>query len=164
MMYTQDYDEMLPWSVNNWGTTVPWVTWPFLIQPYTKSWEVMACPSLEKGALDYGEMHYPVCPTYAMTNALWNGAAPVAMAVVTSPSSKICMADSNHPVTGTEQGWLTSSVCGHWVCGNNVATTHKWMVPHSDGINVGYLDGHAKWRKGDQVWNEIQAGATNPAT
>jgi len=164
MMYTQDYDEVMTWAPTNWGNGIPWNTWPFQLEPYMKNWDVLACPSTKKGAMDYCEMHYPVWPTYAVTNAIFCGAAPVPMATVTSPAQKIYIADSNHPVLGTEQGWLTATACGHWVCGNNVNTTHIWMVPHNGGINVGYCDGHAKWVQGDRLYADILAGAANPSS
>lgn len=164
MMYTQDYDEVLPWAPQHWNDGQTWNTWPFQIEPYCKSWDLMACPSTKKGAMDYQGLHYPVWPTYAVTTPIVTGAAPIPMAAVTSPASKIFLADSNHPVLGNEQGWLTASACGHWVCGNNVLTTHKWMVPHNDGLNVGYIDGHSKWVKAQKLYDDIQAGAANPTS
>ena len=48
LQYTQDYDERYPASsgyyVNMGGTNVP-VTWDLFIQPYTKSLQVLTCPS-----------------------------------------------------------------------------------------------------------------------
>lgn len=168
MMYTQDYDEVMTWSVNKWsvGTYAdPWVTWVQQLEPYMKSWDVLACPSTKKGSMmGYWGEDYKVWPTYAVNQAIWdNGVAPVAMAVVQSPAKIIYIADSNHPVLGREQGWLTSSACGHWVCGNNVNTTHKWMVPHNGGLSVGYCDGHVKWLRAETMYNDIVNGATNPA-
>jgi len=166
MMYTQDYDEVMTWSVNKWGTGTyadPWVTWVQQLQPYTKNWDVLACPSTKKGAMiGYWGEDYTVWPTYAVNNAIWSGAAPVPMAAVQSPADKIYIADSNHPVLGGAQGWLTASACGNWVCGLNVNSTHIWTVPHSDGVVVGYIDGHAKWSKADKLYSDMVAGADNP--
>jgi prepilin-type N-terminal cleavage/methylation domain-containing protein/prepilin-type processing-associated H-X9-DG protein len=49
LMYTQDYDEKL---VPSWITPAPGVdgrltTWPFLLLPYTKNFQINDCPSYE---------------------------------------------------------------------------------------------------------------------
>jgi prepilin-type processing-associated H-X9-DG protein len=47
---------------------------------------------------------------------------------------------------------LSATVCGDWSCGTNIATTHQWMVPHNGGVNIGFIDGHAKWQNADTIW------------
>ena len=162
MMYTQDYDEMMNWSPTAAAGANPWISWPFLLEPYMKSWDVLACPSTKVGAMDYAGLHYPVWPKYAVNDFVANAAAPLAMAAVKTPASKIYVADASHPVMGNPQGWLAASACAQWVCGANVFYTKKWQVPHNDGSCVGYMDGHVKWQRGDKLAADIDAGACNP--
>ena len=168
MMYTQDYDETMTWSVNKWGNDAsdPWITWVQQLMPYMKSWDVLACPSTKKGAMGmYSGQNYPVYPTYAVNNNVWDSnytPTPVPMAAVQSPADKIYIADSNHPVLGNAQGYMTASGCGNWVCGLNILTTMKWQTPHSDGLVVGYIDGHVKWMRNNAFYDTIQTGAIRP--
>lgn len=174
MMYTQDYDEKLLRSDRHWGDGIPWITWPFLLQPYVKNWNVYACPSTVKGPLDYCVMHYDVWPTYAVNDAIHQDASGISMAAIPSPASKYFIADSNQPVLGSIQGYLMASSCGNWVAvpgqncpGPYVSVTHIWKVPHNEGIVVGYIDGHVKWLRGDKVYSEITdpaIDAMNPRT
>jgi len=168
MMYTQDYDEVMTWSPNRWqlGTYAdPWITWVVQLQPYTKNWDVFACPSTKKSSMiNYWGVDYTVWPTYAVNNYVWdsNYTAPVPMAAVQSPADKIYIADSNHPVLGNAQGYMTSSACGNWVCGLNVNSTHIWQTPHNGGLVVGYIDGHVKWLKAEKFYDDMQTGAITP--
>ncbi len=42
-MYVQDYDETLP--PLEWAWQSAQMTWPQLVQPYTKNWNIFRCPS-----------------------------------------------------------------------------------------------------------------------
>lgn len=165
LMYNQDYDDTMVWSPDLWGTateTNPWIVWPHQLQPYIKNWDVYACPSTKKGALNgYWYMNYPVWPTYAVNNEIFRGASPVSMAAVISPADKIFIGDSNHPVLGNDQGWLTASTCGQWVCNANIASTHNWIVPHNNGLVIGYIDGHVKWLKAEKLYSDLLNGAAS---
>ncbi len=166
MMYTQDYDETLTWSIQKWGhdASDPWITWVQQLMPYMKSWEVLACPSTKKGPMwGYSGQDYPVCPTYAVNNAIWRSdytGTPVTMAAVQVPANKIYVGDANHPVLGDIQGYLMASSCGNWVAGGSctppyVLYSHIWKVPHNSGIVIGFIDGHVKWLQGDKVYTMI---------
>lgn len=168
-MYTQDYDETMTWSVNKWSTGTyadPWITWAVQLMPYIKNWDVYACPSTKKGSMmGYWGVDYNVWPTYAVTTYIWDSGAapsPVPLAAIQNPADKIYIADANHPVCGDARGWLTSSACGQWTCGGNVSATGKWLVPHSDGLCVGYIDGHVKWVKATKFSDDLAAGAHIP--
>jgi prepilin-type N-terminal cleavage/methylation domain-containing protein/prepilin-type processing-associated H-X9-DG protein len=161
-MYTQDYDERMVSAPDLWAQAVPWTFWPHQLQPYIKNWDVYACPSLAKYInAGYHDVVYPVLPTYSVVDTIFK-APGVSMAAVQTPSDKWFLAESNHPALGNGQGWFIAKECAQWACGRNVASTHKWEVPHSDGIVVGYIDGHVKWSKGDAAWNAVQNGAANP--
>jgi prepilin-type N-terminal cleavage/methylation domain-containing protein/prepilin-type processing-associated H-X9-DG protein len=44
-MYTQDYDEMLPWSMNGSDSRLDRPAWPDLIYAYVKSDDIFNCPA-----------------------------------------------------------------------------------------------------------------------
>lgn len=163
LMYIQDYDERFPYFASGSSSVDPWICWPHQLQPYLKNWQIYQCPSSPYGGeMNYHGTLYPIRPSYAFVNSLWSSNPPYSLAVVQSPASKFMMADSNHPVLGDIRGFLTASACGQWTCGRNVASTQKWEVPHNDGINIGYVDGHAKWMNGNAAWAQYNAGAMNP--
>jgi prepilin-type N-terminal cleavage/methylation domain-containing protein/prepilin-type processing-associated H-X9-DG protein len=158
LMYAQDYDEM---HVSYTLAADPWVFWPHQLQPYLKNWQLYGCPSSPyRGSMTYHGTAYPVYPTYSIVNAIFRTPA-TADGAIRRPAEKWYIGDSNHPVLGDIRGWLTSTACGQWSCGRNVATTHIWEVPHNEGINIGYCDGHAKWQSGNSVW-ENYAWKMNP--
>ena len=162
LMYNQDYDDKMVTAPVHWNDGQAWVCWPFQLQPYIKNWGVYACPSTEKGPMDYQYMHYDVWPTYAVACSIFESASGISMAQVPTPSDKVFIADSNHPVLGNAQGWLTASGCGQWVCGANINSTHLWRTPHNDGLVVGYIDGHVKWMRNTAFYDSLVAGADNP--
>jgi len=172
MQYIQDYDERFPGYAFGSYTADPWIIWPDQMQPYVKNWQVYRCPSSIYGApMPYHGVTYPQRPCYAPVNVLWNSS--VALSAIQSPSTKWLIADSNHPALGDIRGYLTASQCATWYeaghaasCpdGLDVATTHKWLVPHNDGLNMGYCDGHAKWLQGTTAWGAYNAGAMSPTT
>lgn len=166
LQYIQDYDEKFPYyAYGSWGGVQPWIFWPHQLQPYIKNWQVYACPSSSFGGpMTYQGLDYPQYPSYAFVNALWSSNPPIALGYVQAPATKWMIADSNHPALGDIRGYLTSTACGQWGCGANVATTHQWMVPHNEGINIGYIDGHAKWLNGNAAWGDYNLGAMNPTT
>ena len=162
-MYTQDYDETLPWSPDLWGTSSAWIFWPHQLQPYIKNWDVYQCPSLPKWTnVDYCNMNYPVLPKYAVSDNIARSAAPVSLAAVTSPASKWYITESSHCALGCGQGWFAQKECGQWACGRNIAGTGKWETAHSDGMVIGFIDGHVKWMKAEAAWKDLQDGAGDP--
>ncbi len=154
LMYVQDYDEKFPYYAQGSYTVDPWVFWPHQLQPYIKNWQVYRCPSSPYGAeMTYHGTYYPQRPCYGVTNELWRTATGFQLARVERPAEKFMLFDSNHPALGDIRAILTSSRCSQWSCGLNVSTTHKWLVPHNEGVNIGFIDGHAKWQSGNTVWD-----------
>jgi prepilin-type N-terminal cleavage/methylation domain-containing protein/prepilin-type processing-associated H-X9-DG protein len=167
LQYVQDYDERFPAYGSGSYTVDPWIFWPHQLQPYIKNWQVYNCPSNIYGGttMTYHGMSYPQRPCYAFVNSLWGSS--IALATVQSPSTKWMLADSNHPSLGDIRGFLTASKCAQWTnCngGLNVSVTHAWLVPHNEGLNFGFIDGHAKWLQGNAAWGEYNAGAMSPTT
>jgi prepilin-type processing-associated H-X9-DG protein len=103
---------------------------------------------------------YPIRPSYGVTNDLWKTSR--LLAEIKSPAEKFMIFDSNHPALGDIRAILTASKCAEWSCGLMVRDTHKWLVPHNEGCNIGFCDGHAKWLQGNTIWGAYKNGAMNP--
>ena len=164
LQYVQDYDERFMYYGFGSYTVSPWIFWPHQVQPYIKNWQVMDCPSNPYAgqSMTYHGMFYPNWTTYGVTSTLWQTSTGYKLAKIESPAEKYMLFDSNHPALGDVRAILTSTSCGQWSCGKNVATTHQWLVPHNDGVNIGFCDGHAKWEAGNTVWGKY-SWALNPS-
>lgn len=159
MMYVQDYEECYPWTDT---MKTDGRAWPFMLEPYIKNWDIMVCPSLKSLSSKnyaYGSVVYPVEPKYAVTVPFYWNTKPVSMAEINAPANTMFLVESNHLRNGSEYGCFTCAApCGNWTCGLDVYTTHKWIVPHNGGINLGYADGHARWIHADEMWRLYMAG------
>jgi len=152
LMYIQDYDEMFPYYAYGSYTVDPWIFWPHQLQPYIKNWQLYRCPSNASAPGTYHAAVYPEQPKYGFAVPLWGTPGGLALAVVQRPSEKYMCFDSNHQALGDVRAILTASACGQWTCNANVNTTHLWLVPHNEGVNIGFVDGHVKWQQGNAVW------------
>jgi prepilin-type N-terminal cleavage/methylation domain-containing protein/prepilin-type processing-associated H-X9-DG protein len=166
IMYVQDYDEKFPYYARgNYGPPddPPWEFWPHQMQPYIKNWQVYRCPSSQFGGpMNYHGAYYEERPSYGMTNELWKTSSGFMLAEVTAPAEKFMHFDSNHPALGDIRAVLTASECRQWGCGANARDTHDWQVPHNEGCNIGFIDGHAKWLNGNAIYGAYRDGAMNP--
>ncbi|MHB8995159.1 MAG: prepilin-type N-terminal cleavage/methylation domain-containing protein [Armatimonadota bacterium] len=156
LQYVADYDEQFPYYATGYFGAPVWLFWPHQLQPYLKSWQVLGCSSCPfvGRPTSFNGVYYPQRPCYGITDALWTNPNPISLGEVTTPSSKYLSFDSSHMKLGDVRAILTASLCGQWSCGANVSTTHEWLVPHNGGVNIGYVDGHAKWLNGNTVWGE----------
>ena len=126
LMYTQDYDER--WVRYRYPN--PYF-WPHKLEPYMKSTQLFVCPSRD------------VARAYGMNYHHLHGWK---LADVKLPAEHLAFCD-NHNV-------LSACPCagGTWT----YYTPGLNPLPHNGGINVAFVDGHAKWLKPD--------GAVDPAT
>jgi len=133
MMYSQDYDEMLPIEFFGWSN-VP-ATWRDIVQPYIKNDKVMMCPSYTTGLAGYGLNAY-----FLMANMSdWgNYGAPAAMSQITMPAETVLIGDNRD---------------GDWPCNahNPDGYPGGMALRHSEGAVVGFCDGHAKWYRYDGI-------------
>ena len=171
MMYVQDYDESF---MNSTPGTEP--IWPHQLYPYIKSWGVFKCPSVSlwSSPQDWGVSNFPMgLPNYCFTYALWDSREhrpytkalnpatgkipPTSLAEIPVPSEKHMCFDSNTLIGGYSVFATTSTACGHTFCDpdNEQASggTGTKYAPHSNGANIGFCDGHAKWQSTTQIWN-----------
>ncbi|MHB8997573.1 MAG: prepilin-type N-terminal cleavage/methylation domain-containing protein [Armatimonadota bacterium] len=163
LAYAQDYDERF--AAFDGAGPDPWIYWPHQLQPYIKNWQIYACPSSRYAGqpMTYHGTTIPQWPCYTVPLGI-SRLPGVSMGQIVAPASKWFIGDANHPVLGDIRSYLTATECGQWGCGKNVSTTHQWLVPHNEGINVGYCDGHAKWLQGNAAWGDYSKGALSPTT
>jgi prepilin-type N-terminal cleavage/methylation domain-containing protein/prepilin-type processing-associated H-X9-DG protein len=189
MMYIQDYDETMPQAFANiagqgwtyqfihmvppdWSnqTTHPAViasqfVWANTIQPYTKNYNVLKCPSTSNFTQGQGRFTYSAplkapIPTSYSYNGLLNSfsqagiASPASLPMVWEGDGKaaplggtlqnpilICN-DSTQPCTYVANGG--AAVNGGTGSAFGIAGT-IWI--HNNGANFTFADGHAKWRR-----------------
>jgi len=150
-MYAQDYDERTCPTYDN--TSNPWYMWVYItstgnldsrLMPYIKNEQVFTCPSAPTSKGSYG-MNYLMTYYYNYPSGGYgNGGCPLGK--ILRPAEIVIMADS------TER---SGSVCYYvgnanfpgypyrsagYICGGTDPR-------HNDGVNIGFLDGHAKWTK-----------------
>jgi prepilin-type N-terminal cleavage/methylation domain-containing protein/prepilin-type processing-associated H-X9-DG protein len=138
IQYTQDYDEKMiqaaiydPIQGNNYRT------WPYVIQPYIKSTQVVVCPS--DTAVPWDQTTYYVTQriSYGYYRQL-SQSDGLALASIDSPSNCIMLADSGKLSNGYTYyitDWDQSQA------DNGVPPTPR----HLDGANAAFCDGHVKW-------------------
>ncbi len=162
LMYAQDYDEVMvgdfmyaPYPCLYW--------WPDLLYPYTKNWNLGACPSTNQpvGPLWYPAEPHGVAPfwqNYLIPDWLGN----IKIARVADPSGTILfMENIMNDYSGGIEIWAPdmtdlSPADAQWVAntygpalyGNGVGSYVDKR--HNDGSNWTFHDGHSKWLKGSQ--------------
>lgn len=191
MMYTQDYDEKYPLSIQKNEQVVvidgipdasfsgdrAWY-WYKMIYPYVKSVQVFQCPS---SSADNGI----TTGSYGANRAImgYYSDAALSLASIEAPASSYLIMDagpymiqSSRVATNPNSYWYlpgTSKPLG--ITASSLGMT-SWRVHdfevgrHFDGVNVIFADGHAKWLKSQTMYSQAKkdvAGdpsAWNPST
>ena len=151
LAYTSDYDETFVFDEYAWGAglyptgvmTNP-LCWVARTSPYVKNTQIFRCPS-GKGSLP---LSYWGCGGLFRDK---NGAA-VSQASIPSPSTCPYLYDN------LDGNTLDASIfCPFWHGSGSYTSTlfsNPHTPPHNDGINVLYADGHVKFRKLQDFYNE----------
>jgi prepilin-type N-terminal cleavage/methylation domain-containing protein/prepilin-type processing-associated H-X9-DG protein len=136
MQYCQDYDELTP----NYRYPDPYF-WPNFLMPYVKNNQIFMCPSRPPASATnlyagYGFNHHH--------GHTWS------LAQFQYPAEHFMMVENFNQ--------LGSCSAAH---GYGAAYTPGLNpLPHNEGVNVNFFDGHAKWMKPDGVIGNN--GATPP--
>jgi prepilin-type N-terminal cleavage/methylation domain-containing protein/prepilin-type processing-associated H-X9-DG protein len=127
LSYVQDYDECFP------GRICGGYYWYDLFVPYMKNTQLLQCPSRKSVAVGYGYN--------TVTTAGYPLGTGASLGAIQSPSNVMILGDSNY----------TTAYCP----GDYAWATWDSYYPgeHADGINLVFVDGHAKWLKKSVVWN-----------
>ena len=119
IQYAQDYDER--WVRYRYPD--PYF-WREKLEPYLKNTQMLTCPSRKTVALGYGINYHHLVG--------WS------LADVKFPAEHLAFCDNHNALAG---------------CPHDASYTYYSPgldpLPHNDGINVVYVDGHAKWMKPD---------------
>jgi prepilin-type N-terminal cleavage/methylation domain-containing protein/prepilin-type processing-associated H-X9-DG protein len=170
MMYSQDYDEMLPGNEKNaegydlpLGFMDPASTrnWARGVQPYIKNLEVFKCPATPARSTDGGNQAYweTTRPGGGNSSYLLNGiAANKAVAAIPAPADIIYLQEYKFYGRAAQERPRRERDDGS--TGNYTEFNHAYYdTQHSDGANLLFCDGHAKWQKKTSI-RFSQFGAT----
>jgi prepilin-type N-terminal cleavage/methylation domain-containing protein/prepilin-type processing-associated H-X9-DG protein len=161
------------------GADRPLFDWWDVVQPYTRNNQIVACPSAPAvpgysqyniSNLGLGLNVYPTrglcesnCPKTPFGGYICPG---VRMAAVTKPSQTVCMADAGklwNPVyakTYKVPLYKNGMVSPQIAPAEDLESGWEWGPDdrHSSGVNVAFLDGHARFMKPEAFylgWNGI---------
>jgi len=183
MMYSQDYDDTLPNSyITGWkgpfpggvwfGSVPDWLFWPQISFTYTKSLEMMYCPSrpfpndMNRAIANYGANSWimPVAGDKGINS----------LAGLTRPSQTYLLFDSGsyymRPIStnsvvqpknnfqylpGSKPALIASGKSAEAAALNKAAYQKDFEFGrHFGGLNVTYADGHVKWLKSEVMVQE----------
>ena len=163
MQYVQDYDERFPLGhvaasdpLQRMGIELTHHAMKDSLFPYLKSERVLRCPADKSPPTEtLGDGSQPVRVSYAVNGWFEYGAL---VAQVATPAEKVYL---------LERGLNGDEDLHWWQIGRHEAKAPylEWsgefreavlryvaVRRHSGGSNVGYVDGHAKWRHFEQMW------------
>ncbi len=135
LMYVQDYDERfpperdgidaLPWFRTGAVVFTLYANYQPLVYSYVSNRQVFMCPSSRRSdsAERFGY-------DYAMNSALSTGVPPQMLSQVKFPADTSMIGDSTYE-------WLDRAA--------------RVYARHNHGANLGFCDGHAKWRSGQDI-------------
>ena len=142
--YATDYDQFLPvWgpatdpgdpSKFDPGNPPAYTTWDTAIEPYTKNKQILICPDNPLGtngtARGYSEPRY---------------VSGVGTEQPPSPSDTVMLAEKGSYPPGA---WADAAMETFYQMGwNTVYPKDIQKMPHNEGKNFAFVDGHVKWSK-----------------
>ena len=186
MMYMQDYDSLYPTRYFYNGTTTPGDSGGTMIgqivppldtgtsanakwelEPYTKSVQLMVCPSWSYDPGTYGGGY--AYNLIAGVPSAYGGPTVLSEAQVEEPSLMIAFVDGSWYRDAYPVATSTGSLNGNWKVNfckdiNNGGTAKTctgaaWGAEintygrHLDGVTASYMDGHVKWNKISYFYN-----------
>jgi prepilin-type N-terminal cleavage/methylation domain-containing protein/prepilin-type processing-associated H-X9-DG protein len=155
LMYLQDYDErffhrFFPVTTPTTPDHIHWIdlnpTRSSLLDPYTKNKQIYLCPSEVRNMHGYA---YNSALGIAVTLAMVKKPAEILMIVDDTWGGRIAYAPvmSGAPNLANWGANFASASAGPFIWGENTPYGR-----HNDGVNVGFVDGHAKWIKPEILW------------
>lgn len=144
MQYTQDYDEKVPLQdgdyIGDFANSTS-ATWQRGIYPYTKSWQILSCPSAE---------NLVTTATNSKSSYFGNGVvmpngSSRSVASIQNTANVIMLHEGKYVVSASVDRPIVSDPADHsfyaWQYGVEQNTVHF------DGGNLLFVDGHVKWKK-----------------
>jgi prepilin-type N-terminal cleavage/methylation domain-containing protein/prepilin-type processing-associated H-X9-DG protein len=155
LSYMQDYDEGFP-LYNTFGAVSPETNYPDLILPYVKNTQIFICPSRTFAGNYLTDSYIRQYPHYGMCCAIvtccrynqvscWNGGlflSNVARPAETYIFMEACTDNSGDPRTVPYKDTGRGSLRVYQIAYNAWGYS---AIPHNNGRNIVFADGHAKW-------------------
>ncbi len=151
LLYTQDYDEVLPLAAYA-TASFDFLTWHDLTDPYARNKAIWHCPSSRVSKTDQNgriTTHFGYNVRYLTTiapdfsNA--DGHSAVSLAAVQTPAETVLLSDARSSMPGS---WCGDD--GKFLLPPSAADAHCWGRPnalHAEGSNLLWVDGHARWQR-----------------
>ena len=163
VQYSSDYDEKYCINENGTGNGVRWFE---ELQPYMKSTQIGLCPSYFPSIAGNA---FDTRLSYALQNFYYNNTSlgaifertnngPSGIAAVEDPAGTVFCCDAlNWP--GEFQFVNITPAFADWN-GYPLFSTQQsdYIGRHMSGYNCAFLDGHAKWLKGEELTKTSAAG------
>ncbi|MGV3723047.1 MAG: DUF1559 domain-containing protein, partial [Actinomycetota bacterium] len=171
LMYSQDYDELLPFGGHGGAAPNRWHT---IIEPYTKSAAINRCPSYNVGT-NRGYGTNVNLMEWGVARSLPEIQKPAeAVIVADTAQCNATVATDHNPLnwvnyqTGQSDWQFTpprdrnGGATGRYTAtGGN--ETRRPIARHSEMLNVGYMDGHVKAEKPQSLLGPLPAGGAGAA-
>ena len=147
-MYTQDYDELLPFHANGVAPNYSYLLYhvghpvnPSPLTPYLKNTDMVNCPSDPAKDNQSYAWNYPHMPAWT------DGGTAVALADVSYPSEAMMICDGRNL-------WTYCPICIELGLISRPVPDDEFLYiddRHNGGANCGFIDGHAKWLKREEI-------------
>ncbi|MGD9498217.1 MAG: type II secretion system protein [Armatimonadota bacterium] len=146
-MYAQDYDEVLPRGQTTWNADSQWYN---AIFPYTRNRQIMTCPDRKDRSPGYA-MNYLASGQGVGT--FWDAASKILISDVRPEAigadGKVGQGDATY---GSPEWWINDPGADLTMApSDNSFTGNGWPQLHNDGLIWGFVDGHVKWGREDQL-------------
>ncbi|MEN6641172.1 MAG: DUF1559 domain-containing protein [Armatimonadia bacterium] len=159
-MYSDDYDEMMPWVQQYvvWDQvgTLGMYPWLQVIQPYIKNTQIYKCPSGPASAITH--YSFNACAMSLSSTIVTGVSGAYTLDSPSTPAETIMVFDAGTPSTS----WYDASAGDadptneNQIAGSDSDGPTCFLLPgrHNDGNNVAFMDGHTKW------WKAVPGGQT----
>jgi prepilin-type N-terminal cleavage/methylation domain-containing protein/prepilin-type processing-associated H-X9-DG protein len=147
MQYTQDYDEKMPLQANDSigsfaKPTTGGDSWQRGIYPYTKSWQILSCPSATRGGIFADATDLNSLTSYFSNGVIFPAGGSRSVASLQNTAELIMLQDGRFIIdSSVNRPLLDGGQYRSWLYGDEV------LDIHFDGGNIAFVDGHVKWRK-----------------
>ena len=147
-MYAQDYDDCLIMATLRgytsvtgayMGTPGTWLYWMDLVMPYVKNKQLFHCPSRPGAWVGYGYNCYLGAAGTWLPSNLQRQSGALSLAQIDYPSATVLITD--YQTVGTYGS------CWYRIQEYFANDPDYDVTVHNGGWNIGFVDGHAKWRK-----------------
>ncbi len=152
-MYAQDYDELFPSAWYVWNNQDGWV-WADCIYPYIKNYGVYRCPSRKtlnpvwttaptlRGVIPSMNRY---ALAYASNTNYWGGSNGAGVACNHPMGRELARIEKPAETVLLHDYYGHFESAAQFTIHTYLSSGHQDVYRHNDGVNVAFVDGHAKW-------------------